>query len=143
MSAAIDVANLSDAKSCELLETAEGSRQRRAEADRAGADQRATTAALGLDPLDAQIRQVFFFDTPDLALDAEGVVARARRIQGKGGDSVVKLRPVVPNELPADLRLSKASASRWTRSGGFVCSGVAEGHAGRPTCAGRQGASCP
>ena len=27
--------------------------------------------ALGLDPLEAQIRQVFFFDTPDLALEPE------------------------------------------------------------------------
>ena len=62
--------------------------------------QRSTVAALGIDPLDAQIRQVFFFDTPDLALDKQGVVVRARRIQGKGDDSVVKLRPVVPAELP-------------------------------------------
>ena len=38
--------------------------------------QRSTVAALGLDPLDAQIRQVFFFDTPDLALYQAGVVAR-------------------------------------------------------------------
>src|SRR5579871_1483071 len=65
-------------------------------------------AALGFDPLDAQIRQVFFFDTPDLALDKLGVVARARRIQGKGGDSIVKLRPAVPNELPAEIRGSGA-----------------------------------
>ena len=57
-----------------------------------------------MDPLQAQIRQVFFFDTPDLALDQAGVVVRARRIQGKGDDSVVKLRPVVPAELPAELR---------------------------------------
>ncbi|HTS74448.1 MAG TPA: hypothetical protein VMG74_12125, partial [Gaiellaceae bacterium] len=28
--------------------------------------------ALGLDALQAQIRQVFFFETPDLALDAQG-----------------------------------------------------------------------
>ena len=56
--------------------------------------------ALGLDPLQAQIRQVFFFDTPDLALDGHGVVVRARRSQKKGDDSVVKLRPVVPSELP-------------------------------------------
>jgi len=41
--------------------------------------QRSTVAALGLDPLDAQIRQVFFFDTPDLTLHKAGVVARARR----------------------------------------------------------------
>ena len=57
-----------------------------------------------MDPLDAQIRQVFFFDTPDLALNQTGVVARARRVQSKGDDSVVKLRPVVPNELAADMR---------------------------------------
>jgi hypothetical protein len=34
--------------------------------------QRSTIAALELDPLEAQIRQVFFFDTPKLALDAKG-----------------------------------------------------------------------
>jgi hypothetical protein len=68
--------------------------------------QRAAVTALELDPLEAQIRQVFFFDTPDLALNGAGVVVRARRIQGKGGDTVVKLRPVVPDELPADLRKS-------------------------------------
>src|SRR5437763_11914730 len=64
--------------------------------------QRSTTVALGMDPLGAQIRQIFFFDTPELALQESGVVARARRIQGKGGDSVVKLRPVVPASLPAE-----------------------------------------
>ena len=53
--------------------------------------QRSILRALDLDPLDAQIRQVFFFDTPDLALDKAGVVARARRMQGKGDDSVVEL----------------------------------------------------
>jgi hypothetical protein len=49
------------------------------------ADHRSTAAALGLDPLDAQIRQVFFFDTPDLALDRHGVVVRARRVQRSPG----------------------------------------------------------
>ena len=73
--------------------------------------QRATVRGLDLDPLDAQIRQVFFFETPDLALDKLGVVARARRIQGKGDDSVVKLRPVVPASLPEDLRRSAAFRS--------------------------------
>src|SRR5829696_8576496 len=57
-------------------------------------------AALGMDPLDAQIRQVYFFDTPALTLYHHGVVVRARRVQKKGDDSVVKLRPVVPSELP-------------------------------------------
>jgi hypothetical protein len=90
--------------------------------------QRSTVAALELDPLEAQIRQVFFFDTPELALDAKGVVARARRIQGKGGDSIIKLRPVTPSELPADLRLSKAfNVEVDALPGGFVCSGTLKG----------------
>ena len=67
-----------------------------------------TVQALGIDPLNAQIRQVFFFDTPDLTLYQHGVVPRARRIQGKASDSVVKLRPVVPNELPKAIRKSPA-----------------------------------
>ena len=72
------------------------SRQRRAEAHHPDADQSSAVEALGMDPLDAQIRQVYFFDTPDLALNKAGVVIRARRIQGRKHDSVVKLRPVVP-----------------------------------------------
>jgi hypothetical protein len=66
---------------------------------------RSTVVALGMDPLESQIRQVFFFDTPELTLDGAGLVARARRIQGKGDDSVVKLRPVEPSEVPPELRL--------------------------------------
>ena len=31
--------------------------------------QRSTVVALALDPLEAELRQVFFFDTPDLALN--------------------------------------------------------------------------
>jgi len=85
--------------------------------------QRSTLVALELDPIEAQIRQVFFFDTPDLQLDAHGVVVRARRIQGKGGDSVVKLRPVVPSDLPDDLRRSDDFRVEVDAlPGGFVCS---------------------
>lgn len=87
-------------------------------------DQRSTTVALGMDPLQAQIRQVFFFDTPELALNEHGVVVRARRIQGKGDDSVVKLRPVVPGDLPAELRaLPGFGVEVDAMPGGFVCSG--------------------
>src|SRR6185312_10231151 len=90
--------------------------------------QRSTVAALALDPLEAQIRQVFFFDTPDLALDAAGIVARARRIQGKGGDSIIKLRPVKPSELPDELRRSDAfNVEVDALPGGFVCSGTLKG----------------
>jgi hypothetical protein len=68
--------------------------------------QRSTVLALGMDPLDAQVRLVYFFDTPDLALERSGVVVRARRVR-KGDDSVVKLRPVVPSELADDVRESR------------------------------------
>jgi hypothetical protein len=88
-------------------------------------DHRSTVSALGMDPLEAQIRQVFFFDTPDLTLDKAGVVVRARRIQGKGDDSVVKLRPVVPGELPSELRSSPSFRVEVDAlPGGFVCSGA-------------------
>ena len=105
--------------------------------------QRSTVAALGMDPLDAQIRQVFFFDTPDLELNQAGVVVRARRVQGKGDDSVVKLRPVVPAELPRKLRRSPAFGVEVdAMPGGFVCSAtfkraLATGHVKEAAAGGR------
>ena len=91
-------------------------------------DQRSAIRALGMDPLDAQIRQVYFFDTPDLQLDGAGVVVRGRRVAGKGDDSVVKLRPVVPSTLPEDLRRSAAFKVELDAvPGGFVCSASLKG----------------
>ena len=95
----------------------------------------ATVAALEMDPLDAQIRQVFFFDTPELTLYEHGVVARARRVQKKGDDSVVKLRPVVPSDLPKRVRkLPEFGVEVDAMPGGFVCSGSMKGipGTGRP-----------
>jgi hypothetical protein len=93
-------------------------------------DQRAVATALDLDPLDGQIRQVFFFDTPDLALNAAGLVVRARRVQGKGADSVVKLRPVVPDELPERWRKSPSLVVEVdAMPGGYVCSASLKGDA--------------
>jgi hypothetical protein len=81
-------------------------------------------AALGVDPLEGQIRQVYFFDTPDLMLNKRGLVVRARRVQRKGDDSVVKLRPVVPEELPVELRDSpNFGVEVDAMPGGYVCSG--------------------
>jgi hypothetical protein len=95
-------------------------------------DQRSTVAALGMDPLDAEIRQVFFFDTPDLALHKLGVVVRARRVQRKGDDSVVKLRPVVPHELSAKLRGSPNLVVEVdAMPGGHVCSASLKASLGR------------
>ena len=89
---------------------------------------RATIANLDVDPVEAQPRQVFFFDTPDLALDASGVVVRARRIQGGKADTVVKLRPVVPDDISSDYRkdpLFKVEVDAMP--GGFVASGSYKG----------------
>ena len=99
---------LTDEQQAELLELARHADSVELKLTVPEADHASTAAALGLDPLEGQLRQVFFFDTPELALDKAGVVVRARRIQGKGDDSVVKLRPVVPTELPAELRESSS-----------------------------------
>jgi hypothetical protein len=91
---------------------------------------RAAIRGLDLDPLDAQIRQVFFFDTPDLDLDAAGIVVRARRVQGKGGDTVVKLRPVNPDDVPDELRASPSMVVEVDAiPGGYVCSAALKGTA--------------
>ena len=91
-------------------------------------EHRSAVDALGLDPLDAQIRQVFFFDTPDLRLQQSGLAVRARRIQGRGGDSVVKLRPVVPHDLPDGVRRSAGmNVEVDVMPGSYVCSASMKG----------------
>jgi len=106
-------------------------------------ERRSAVAALELDPLDAQIRQVWFLDTPDLTLDQSGVVARVRRVQSRPHDSVVKLRPVVPEHLPPDLRRSPSFVVEMdAMPGGHVCSGSLKGKLGgdevREAVAGRR-----
>jgi hypothetical protein len=92
---------------------------------------RSAASALGVDPLDAHIRQIFFFDTPELALDSAGVVVRARRIQRGKDDTVVKLRPVEPAELPDEVRRAKGfKVEVDAMPGGVVCSASFKGRAG-------------
>jgi hypothetical protein len=96
-------------------------------------DRSSAAAALGADPLAARIRQVFFFDTPDLDLDRSGVVVRARRTQGAPDDTVVKLRPVAPGDLPARLREREDFVVEVDgMPGGYVCSGSFKGEAREP-----------
>ena len=119
---------LSDEDRASLLALIEGADSVELKLTVPEADHVSAVASLGIDPLDAQIRQVFFFDTPDLTLNAHGVVVRARRVQMKGDDSVVKLRPVVPAELPARMRRSPAFGVEVdAMPGGFVCSGSMKG----------------
>ena len=85
--------------------------------------QRDTWLKLGMDPIDGQIRLVHFFDTPDLALNKAGVVVRARRVQGRVDDSVIKLRPVEPDDLPGNIRESPSMVVELdAMPGGYVCS---------------------
>ncbi len=91
---------------------------------------RATIVGLGLDPVEAQPRQIFFFDTPDLALDRAGVVVRARRIAGGRADTVIKLRPVDPAKLSPELRKDASfNVEVDVLPGGFVTSGSFKGRA--------------
>jgi len=92
-----------------------------------------TTLSIGLDPVEAQPRHVYFFDTPDQALNRAGLIVRARRIQGGRADTVVKLRPVDPAKIDAELKRSDAFKVEVDAmpDGSFVCSasykGVATG----------------
>ena len=89
---------------------------------------RSTADALGMDPLEGEIRQVVFFDTPELTLSKAGVVVRARRMQGGGGDTVIKLRPVNPETLSPEVRESASvKVEVDTMPKGFVCSASMRG----------------
>ncbi|MET0822813.1 MAG: adenylate cyclase, partial [Solirubrobacterales bacterium] len=122
---------LSDAEALELLDLVDASDSVELKLTVPDAEQQSTVQSLGLDPLDAQIRQIFFFDTPDLALNKAGLVVRARRIQGRKHDSVVKLRPVVPEELPKGLRSSpELTVEVDAMPGGYVCSAALKSELG-------------
>jgi hypothetical protein len=93
-------------------------------------DHQSTVAALEMDPLDSQIRQVYFFDTPELSLSEHGVVVRGRRVQGRGDDTVVKLRPVIPSALEGRVRkLPGFGVEIDAMPGGYVCSASLKGSA--------------
>jgi hypothetical protein len=68
------------------------------------ADQRTVVRNLGIDSIDAEIRQVAFVEDQTQKLSAAGLVIRARRTQRKPGDIAVKLRPMLPADVPPELR---------------------------------------
>jgi hypothetical protein len=123
MSATQTRAALSDEDVQKVLELAGGSDSVELKLTVPDAHHRSTILALGMDPINAQIRLVSFFDTRDLRLNQAGVVVRARRVQGREDDSVVKLRPVVPDELPQKLRKAPEMVVELdAMPGGYVCS---------------------
>jgi len=119
---------LSDEQIVEIMRLMKGSDSVELKVSIPAGAHRATIQGLPIDPVEAQPRQVWFFDTPDLTLNQAGLVVRARRIAGGRGDTVVKLRPVVPDELPADLRTSGAlNVEVDVLPGGYVCSASFKG----------------
>jgi len=83
-------------------------------------ERRSTLDALEADLLDAELRHVYFFDTPELALYQGGVIVRGR---DRPGDSVVKLRPVDPATLESSLRAAKRFRVEVDATArGYVCS---------------------
>jgi len=87
------------------------------------------TLSMGIDPVEAQARHVYFFDTPDQALNRAGLIVRARRIPGGTADTVVKLRPVDPAAIDAELKRSddfKVEVDAMP-GGTFICSASYKG----------------
>ncbi len=72
-------------------------------------DEDVVRAALDAADVEAEQREIYFFDTPKLDLFEAGVVLRARLVRGGADDSTVKLRPVVPEQL----------SSAWKKTDGF------------------------
>jgi hypothetical protein len=92
-------------------------------------DHRSAIRALDMDVLDAELRQIMFFDTPDLKLNRAGVVLRARRMS-KGADTTVKLRPLKVAAVSEDVRHSESfSVEVDAMPGAVVCSGSLKGKA--------------
>ena len=88
-----------------------------------------TVLSMGLDPVEAQLRHVYFFDTAGQALNRAGLIVRARRIQGGTADTVVKLRPVDPAGIDAELKRSHAFKVEVDAmpDGTFMCSASYKG----------------
>jgi hypothetical protein len=123
-----EAARLTGAQLSELLQLISGADSVELKLTIPDAERFATLKALDVDPLDAEIRQVVFFDTPDLALYNAGLVVRSRRVQNGADDSTVKLRPVVPADLPDTLRRTADFVVEVdAMPGGFVCSGSYKG----------------
>ena len=125
---AIPAPVLSPEDTKKILELTKGAKSIELKLSVPASDHRAAIASIGFDPVEAQPRQVYFFDTPDLALNRAGLIVRARRIQGGDADTVVKLRPVDPAMIDAELRRSDSFKIELdVMPGGFVCSASAKG----------------
>ena len=104
---------------------------------------RATIAKLGLDPIEAEVRQVYFFDTPNLDLNKAGVVVRARRIQAARATPSSSCGPSTRRRSTRNCVAPRASRRRWTSCRAGSSARVRSRDAARPRrCATRSAARC-
>lgn len=86
-------------------------------------DRRSAVAALGIDPSEGRMREAVFFDTHELTLRKRGILLGVERTQDSFATSAVRLRPVVPENLPVLMRKSpNFSLELDATTGGFACS---------------------
>jgi hypothetical protein len=90
-------APISDMDACEIKVTIRPDQELRAE------------RSMELDEDSADIRVIYFYDTPKLTLFDAGVALRARLVKGDDDDSTVKFRPVDAAKIPDE----------WKRVSGF------------------------
>jgi hypothetical protein len=81
-------------------------------------------SALAVEDADAELREIYFYDTPELALYEAGMILRARVRHGGEDDTTVKLRP---------LRASQV-AKKWFSVKGFKCEIDRVGDVGTEAC---------
>ena len=78
-----------------------------------------------------RVRNVYYLDTQDLTLRRHGVLARVRGGQ-RPNDSVVKLRPIAPDGVPAGLRrCDDFTVEVDVTPDSFICSGALKRRLGR------------
>jgi hypothetical protein len=123
--------SLSPADTKKLLHLIKGSKSIELKSSVPMPEHRAALSSIGLDPVEAEPRQVYFFDTADQALNRAGLIVRARRRQGGRADTVIKLRPVNPATIDAELKQSDAFKVEVDAmpDGSFVCSASYKGEA--------------
>lgn len=126
--AAVAASTLSNEDVLKIYDLLKGSTSVELKVTVADALRRAVVEKMKFDPVEAEPRMAYFFDTPDLALSKAGLVVRARRFQGGDGDTVIKLRPVDPLKIDPDLRRSPAFKIELDAiPGGYVCSASLKG----------------
>ena len=78
-----------------------------------------------------RVRNVYYLDTPSLTLRRHGVLARVRGGQ-RPNDSVVKLRPIDPDRVPAAMRrCADFTVEVDVTPDSFICSGALKRRLGR------------